>query len=118
VLTPPAAAVLLAAIASVRAWTPPAVLAQPAVDYVGRLARYRAAGLLDATDAAALRVLLQRSADRWEFAHGDARPANVLVTEDGRATWRPTGPLPGRSCAASPETVTDGRRLGPGNLAP
>ena len=103
VLAPPAAAALLAAMASVRAWTPPAVLAQPALDYAGRLARYRAAGLLDAADAAALRVLLRRSAGRWEFAHGDARPANVLVTEDGRATlidWEFAGQYPpGRDLA-------------------
>ncbi|MBV9026691.1 MAG: aminoglycoside phosphotransferase family protein [Streptomycetaceae bacterium] len=88
---------LLAAVAPVRRWTPPPVLAQPVFAYPDRLARYRAAGLFDDADVAALTVLLRRTVGRWEFAHGDALLSNILITDDGRATlidWEFAGLYP------------------------
>jgi hypothetical protein len=96
-LPSPTVDTLLTTLAPLRRWTPPPVLAQPVFNYPDRLERYRAAGFFDETDVAALTALLRRTVGRWEFAHGDALPSNVLITNDGQATlidWEFAGLYP------------------------
>jgi aminoglycoside phosphotransferase (APT) family kinase protein len=52
--------------------------------------------LFDDTDAAALTERLRRTVGRWEFAHGDALPSNILIS-NGPTTlldWEFTGLYP------------------------
>lgn len=65
------------------AWQPPAGRFARIFDYPDRVRRYHAAGYLTDDDSDALRRLLDRCGDTWEFNHGDPLPSNLLLTRDG-----------------------------------
>lgn len=64
-------------------WRPPPDLLAQAFDYPDRVERYHRAGFFDAEDRAALHALLEEVPALWQAAHGDALPANLLLTEGG-----------------------------------
>ncbi|MEE1927284.1 aminoglycoside phosphotransferase family protein [Streptomyces sp. TRM 70351] len=83
---------VLGALARLNAWQPPPGLFDRPLDYGVRLARYHELGLLTDRDMGDLRKLLHDAVHSgggqgpgWQFCHGDALPANVLLA--------PTGPV-------------------------
>jgi hypothetical protein len=81
---PPATVdMIIAALTQLRAWSPPPGAFTRIYDYAARFDRYANLGIIEPRDLAALTGLLERPGDAWEFAHGDAVPANILLPKPG-----------------------------------
>lgn len=65
-------------------WRPAPDSFARAWNYTDRLERYRGLGLLGAEEHRALTELLGHAGPHWHFAHGDALPANIILSR-GRA---------------------------------
>ncbi|WP_461028173.1 aminoglycoside phosphotransferase family protein, partial [Streptomyces sparsus] len=83
---------LLGAFTRLNSWRPPSGLFERPLDYGTRLARFHELGLLTDRDLDDLHKLLHGVAHpgglarpAWQFCHGDALPANMLLS--------PTGPV-------------------------
>ncbi|MDK1474764.1 aminoglycoside phosphotransferase family protein [Streptomyces sp. 549] len=83
---------VLGAVTRLNGWRPPTGMFERPLDYGTRLARFHELGLLTDRDLDDLHKLLHgvahpggRTRPSWQFCHGDALPANVLLS--------PTGPV-------------------------
>ncbi|WP_431783785.1 aminoglycoside phosphotransferase family protein [Streptomyces chumphonensis] len=79
---------VLGALRQVNAWQPPTGLFEQPLDYGARLTRYHELGLLTDRDMGDLHKLLHSALQgggqsAWQFCHGDALPANVLLAPSG-----------------------------------
>ncbi|MBW1602116.1 aminoglycoside phosphotransferase family protein [Streptomyces sp. JJ66] len=80
---------LLGALKRLGEWKPPASLFDRPLDYGARLVRYHDLGLLTDRDMGDVHKLLHSAAHAggqgpvWQFAHGDALPANFLLAPSG-----------------------------------
>jgi thiamine kinase-like enzyme len=98
----------LGAFSRVNQWQPPSGLFERPVDYPARISRYHELGLLTDRDTGDLEKLLRGLARglgknaQWQFCHGDALPANVLLSPAGPVLvdWEQAGwYLPGYDLA-------------------
>lgn len=101
----------LNAVIALNRWQPPEGVFTPVFDYVERIDRYRAHGIISDEDACILHSLVNNWTRTWEVNHGDPIPSNVLLTEnDGAALldWEFSGLyLPGFDLALLKTLLTN-----------
>ncbi|MGW5689099.1 phosphotransferase [Nonomuraea sp. NPDC003754] len=81
-LRPAALTAVLDAVDALARWLPAAPINADGWNYAGRIDRYRSNGLLDDADHQVLTELLAHAGPGRCFAHGDALPGNIWLTDD------------------------------------